>query len=188
MIRCRRCRSHTSTAPCAIAVAPRAYGEAHAFRRIAVAYDGSDESRDALDAARGLALFSGGSVHAYTVLEPCELSPALTTPGWAMPVSYEESRRARVEQVAAEVRLAPDCADVDAEVLIGHAGDALIALSRDFDLLVCGSRGYGALHCIALGGVSRAIVNEAGCPVLVLPRAPRHRLGWLRRHDAAAEV
>jgi len=47
----------------------------------------------------------------------------------------------------------------------------------DADLLVCGSRGYGALRSVALGSVTRALVNEAACPVLVIPPTPeRHRM------------
>ncbi|WP_372518091.1 universal stress protein, partial [Solirubrobacter ginsenosidimutans] len=34
----------------------------------------------------------------------------------------------------------------------------------------CGSRGYGPLRSVLLGGVSRRLVDAAQCPVLVLPR------------------
>jgi nucleotide-binding universal stress UspA family protein len=46
----------------------------------------------------------------------------------------------------------------------------LIDLSRDHDLLVLGSRGYGPLRAVLLGGVSRRVAAEAHCPVVVLPR------------------
>jgi hypothetical protein len=52
----------------------------------------------ALTAALGLALSGGGSVHAYTVLEPCEWSP-LASRGWTAPASYGE-RRARGDRSA----------------------------------------------------------------------------------------
>ena len=42
--------------------------------------------------------------------------------------------------------------------------DALIAVSAELDLLVCGSRGYGPVHAVMLGGVSRALVDGAACP------------------------
>jgi hypothetical protein len=38
------------------------------------------------------------------------------------------------------------------------------------DLLVSGSRGYGLLRAVLLGGVSRRLAAEAQCPVIVLPR------------------
>ncbi len=48
--------------------------------------------------------------------------------------------------------------------------------------MVCGSRGYGPVRAVVLGGVSRALVDGAPCPVLVLPRAapgsPDHFQAW----------
>jgi nucleotide-binding universal stress UspA family protein len=44
------------------------------------------------------------------------------------------------------------------------------------DLLVCGSRGYGPLRAVLLGGVSRRVAAEAHCPVIVLPRGLRSSL------------
>ena len=71
----------------------------------------------------------------------------------------------------------------------GRPGTRLAALSRDFDLLVCGSRGYGPMRSVALGAVSHTLVNEAACPVLVLPRRPRRsRLFRPHDHDAVMEA
>jgi hypothetical protein len=42
-------------------------------------------------------------------------------------------------------------------------------VSAHVGLLVCGSRGYGPLRSVLLGGVSRRLVDGAHCPVLVLP-------------------
>jgi Fe-Mn family superoxide dismutase len=55
-------------------------------------------------------------------------------------------------------------------VLDGEPAAALAAASSDVDLLICGSHGYGPLPSVLLGGVSRRLVDEARCPVLVLPR------------------
>ena len=46
----------------------------------------------------------------------------------------------------------------------------LLRVSAHVGLLVCGSRGYGPLRSVLLGGVSRRLVDAAHCPVLVLPR------------------
>ena len=37
-------------------------------------------------------------------------------------------------------------------------------------MLVCGSRGYGPLRAVLLGGVSSALAHTAACPLLVIPR------------------
>jgi hypothetical protein len=53
---------------------------------------------------------------------------------------------------------------------VQDAADFVIAASENVDLLVCGSRGYGPKRAVLLGGVSRRIVAEARCPVIVLAR------------------
>ena len=91
-----------------------------------------------------------------------------------------EERRADLERAAATV---PDGTVAEALLLDGPAGRALAAASEDLDLLVCGSRGYGAVGSVLLGSVSHHLVRTAACPLLVVPRdgagrarAPR-RLG-----------
>ena len=42
---------------------------------------------------------------------------------------------------------------------------------HDVDLLVLGSRGYGPVRRVLLGGVSTALVRSARCPVMVVPRS-----------------
>jgi len=52
-------------------------------------------------------------------------------------------------------------------------GDPLTLLrdaSADLDLMVLGSRGYGPVRTLLLGSVSRAVVRDAACPVVVVPR------------------
>jgi nucleotide-binding universal stress UspA family protein len=44
------------------------------------------------------------------------------------------------------------------------------ACREGVDLLVTGSRGYGPMTRVLLGSVSRRLVDEAPCPVLVVPR------------------
>ena len=57
------------------------------------------------------------------------------------------------------------------ELLEGDTVDALAALDdHEFDLLVCGSRGYGPLRRVLLGGVLRKLIRRAACPVVIMPR------------------
>ena len=42
--------------------------------------------------------------------------------------------------------------------------------ARELDLLVCGSRGYGPLRSVLVGGVSGRLMRSAHCPVIVVPR------------------
>ena len=54
--------------------------------------------------------------------------------------------------------------------MIGHTVDELVALSGGVDLLVCGSRGYGPLASVLLGGVTHRLTREAHCPIVIIPR------------------
>jgi len=40
--------------------------------------------------------------------------------------------------------------------------------------MVCGSRGYGLVRQVLLGGVSMRLVRAAACPVVVTPRSALH--------------
>jgi nucleotide-binding universal stress UspA family protein len=61
------------------------------------------------------------------------------------------------------------------EAVVGMAGEELVQLSREVDMLVVGSRGYGPVRRTLLGSTSDRLVHDAACPVVVVPRdAVRH--------------
>lgn len=163
-------------APCAIAIAPRGFArrESNRVRRVAAAFDGSEESWRALDAAARLAAHAGGSLTVLTVLERG------TSPG--RPDVSERDRRRDTLDIALE-RIAPECR-AEGRLLEGEPGPAIAAASADSDLLVLGSRGYGPLRRALLGGVSAKVLRAARCPVLIHPRgeagspAGSGRAGW----------
>ena len=99
--------------------------------------------------------------------------------GFAAPSSGVRRRRrtspnrAPSYQAALDAALAelPDEVDATGEVLTGEVVDSLAALDdRDVDVLVCGSRGYGPLRRVLLGGVSARLIRHASAPVVV-PRS-----------------
>jgi nucleotide-binding universal stress UspA family protein len=53
----------------------------------------------------------------------------------------------------------------------GDPAEVLAARSRDLDLLVVGSRGYGPVRQVLIGGVSGELMRRAACPVLIVPRS-----------------
>jgi nucleotide-binding universal stress UspA family protein len=152
-----------------------------------VAYDGSSESEDALATGVDIALLAGATLQSYTVVEPVATGPAVAVPGWGVALDDPGRRHARAEATAERARnLVPEAILDGAEVLVGRASDALAARTPEFDLLVCGSRGYGAVRAVLLGSCSRALVDRAACPVLVLPRRPGARLTVLDHAHRAA--
>ena len=61
-----------------------------------------------------------------------------------------------------------------------------LRVSEHLDLLVCGSRGYGPVRAVLLGGVSRRLTAEAHCPVIVLARGVTSSLEALMAESPGA--
>jgi nucleotide-binding universal stress UspA family protein len=160
--------------PCPVAVAPRGYDAAPdaQLRRVGVAFDGSPESREALACALAVARRTDGSVSSFTVLEPIDWTGAYAAPGWVPLPAAEAVRNELAQSIAQRVleALPDDGALASAEVLHGGVTETLAGVSHELDLLVCGSRGYGALRRVLAGSVSRGLAHTAACPLLVVPR------------------
>jgi nucleotide-binding universal stress UspA family protein len=60
--------------------------------------------------------------------------------------------------------------DVHGRVAYGGPRQELVKLGKEVDLLIVGSRDYGAIARLVHGSVSRYLVGHATCPLLVLPR------------------
>ena len=97
-------------------------------------------------------------------------------------MALEGRHRTAVEAALnAAVDALPADVDVEPELHVDDPANVLLAVSAHVDLLVCGSRGYGPLRSVLLGGVSRRLVDDAHCPVLVLPREAGRPLEDLMR-------
>ena len=162
-------------APCSVAVAPVGYADTcpPVFPgRIGVAYDGSPEAASALRDATVLATRADATVRLISAVEPVAFAswgPAIEVAGdHELTRERLEQARRDAEEAAAELR---DRIEVETEVLEGDPADVLVERSADVDLLVCGSRGYGLLRQVLLGGVSARLLRGAHCPVLVHPRS-----------------
>ena len=53
-------------------------------------------------------------------------------------------------------------------------------------MLVCGSRGYGPVRTLLLGGTSHGLVRKAACPVLVVAPGSPAQISTLTRPDEHA--
>jgi nucleotide-binding universal stress UspA family protein len=160
-------------ASCPVAVAPRALRERAAdapLARIGVAYVNSDEAREALSVAVGLVQRTQATLTLYTVVAPrAEFSPvAGRASELSLMAAVRESVRSSLDAALASLPEGVEAAD---ELLEGEVVDELAALDeRECDLLVCGSRGYGPVRRVLLGGVSRKLMRRAACPIVVVPR------------------
>ena len=162
-------RSTMQGAPCAVAVAMQTSAERTGpFASIGVGFDGSPESRRALDAAAALVRADGGEVRLLSVVvEPRPMSAT-----YAYVYDWEASMKERRRYAQGKLDRALEALDVPArgEVLTGTPALALEQLSRDVDLLVVGARGFGPVRRVILGSTSDHVIRHAHCPVLIPPR------------------
>jgi nucleotide-binding universal stress UspA family protein len=147
--------------PCAVAVVPSGYRtRPHpAINAIGAAFDGSKEAAVAVETATAIA---GAPDPAYGAGE--------LMGGSADPALRDELRH--VLRGALDAAVAGIRADVPAEpvLLEGDPAEQLIERTADLDLLVTGSRGYGPLRAVLVGGVSGRLTRAARCPVIITPR------------------
>ena len=178
-------------APCAVAVARHGLASEAKLHvlKVGVAFDGSQESWSALEAATVMARRAGASV---TVLTVADLPTYGLASAWDALTAQEvmDAERADKQRVL-ELALAgtPEGLPVEGRLMSGAAASLLAEASNEFDLLVVGSRGYGPLGRTFLGGVSTQLIHTATCPVLVLPRgATVEAFRGRRPHVAPAAV
>jgi nucleotide-binding universal stress UspA family protein len=174
---------------CPVAIVPRDYREHDgAIRTIGVGYDGLDESEAALDSACELARRLGARLRVIRVFDATrDAAPALV-PAIDYVSLQKEIEAMQREQLVRRVRELPDDAEADAVFVAGSPGPSLATEAADVDVLVMGSRGYGPLCAVLLGGVSHAVVREADRPVIVLPRGVASGLDALFAPTAEASA
>jgi nucleotide-binding universal stress UspA family protein len=160
-------------APCAVAVAPHHWQSlpSESAVSIGVALDDAPESREALALAARLAGAAHAPLQVVTVVdEPSPVHPMFARTGnshehW-MADAHQAAERNVHEALAA---VAPD-ADAGALILDGDPVQQLAHTSQRLDLLVLGSRRYGPLRTTLLGGVSSPLIEQAACPLVMVPR------------------
>ena len=158
-------------APCPVLVAPRGYAD-RPIGRVGVAFAGTEEGRGAAAAAFSLARRNGASVELLSVIEPSVYTGAHVVPGWVPSTAVDFEALDRHARDAAEQAIAELADGVAATAIVAHGAvvPMLAEASERFDLLVCGSRGYGAVHSALAGGVSRGLAHASACPLLLVPR------------------
>lgn len=158
-------------APVPVATAPHGYAARAAGRlgTIAVAYDGGEESKAALAYAASIAAAEDSLLEILTVERPVDPVRGAIAYTMSMPEDVEDLQRQALRELGPATK-------VRRRVLHGETAAALTtACAEDVDLLVIGSRGYGTVERVLLGSTSAAVIHEATCPVVVVPRPPAPR-------------
>jgi nucleotide-binding universal stress UspA family protein len=160
-------------APCPVAVAPHDWTR-RPIRTIAVGFVDTPEGHAALAAAHALAARVDAQLRVVAVLHPAHAFDANRGERPQRGAMLEGRHRAEVTAaVERAVAALPSGVEVSVEFHVDDPADVLTRISAHADLLVCGSRGYGPLRSVLLGGVSHRLVREANCPVLILPRGSK---------------
>ena len=139
------------------------------LKKILVATDGSEYSRRAFKTALELA----NAVKTEIILLNVRFTPE--------PLGYKLSNGSTVPQdqsnITGEQALSATLAGIDtSDILIkkkekpGSPAQVILEEieNEDIDLVVMGSRGYGAITGALLGSVSQRVLQRAGCPVLIV--------------------
>lgn len=134
------------------------------LREVVVGYDGSEQSKHALERA------------AQIVAEDGRIT--LVTAGSILPSAPQADVEARADELDERRRVLTEGRDrlaelgIDADVVeaVGDPTDAIIETARhlDADLIVVGTRGRNVAARVLLGSVSTTVVNQAHCDVLVV--------------------
>jgi nucleotide-binding universal stress UspA family protein len=168
-------------APCAVVVAPKGYAkrQGRALSTIAVGFNGSEESHEALTSAHVLANASGARLRVISVVEPHR-------PFRRQKAHEREGESRDLEQeVGDEIGKLPADVDIERSLVEGDPVKSLASAGQEADLLMIGSRGYGPMHHVLLGSVSAKLMRCASCPVLVVPRHARQPVEHTRAETSA---
>jgi nucleotide-binding universal stress UspA family protein len=137
------------------------------YKKILVAFDGSEGSRKALIRASKLAYCFDAELHSISV--EVDLPSYVATVGEFDEVKAQKD--AYFEQLNKE---AGELAEAEgtrliSHVVAGHAVDRIVKFCEEggFDLLVTGFTGHGRIYERIWGGVSRNLARFSPCSVLI---------------------
>jgi nucleotide-binding universal stress UspA family protein len=141
--------------------------------KILLATDGSEEARQATQAAAELSKDTGSEVHlTYVLPSPRELRGHHLYSDEVMSSvleQAEEEGRSFLEEEAERLR-ASGGKVAETHLRAGEPDKEIVKLSEELGAgtIVIGSRGLGAMKRALMGSVSESVVTHAHCPVFVV--------------------
>ncbi|MBI5105656.1 MAG: universal stress protein [Solirubrobacterales bacterium] len=155
--------------PCPVAVAPKGF-KGGQVRVVGAAFNDSPEAREALRFAADLARHHGARLCVRSAAQ----DPLAATGATTYVVDYDKLRedvRRETQHVLDEAVAALEPGlRVEAKAVVGSTAGVLDALCAGVDVVVCGSREWGAMRRVVLGSTSDRLIHHAPCPVVVVPR------------------
>ena len=146
------------------------------MKKILVAYDGSTQSKKALDWAIDLSLLAKGQVMVVKVTEMMDLNEmsSLYEDGSYEPLveqieAIQRADRRLLEEAIAAIGDRQGVA-ITTALLHGNIAASIIAYANEneVDLIVAGTKGHGVLEGLLMGSVTRNLVSLSKIPVFVV--------------------
>ena len=150
-----------------VAIVPGGYAGSTpgSLDRVSAAFVDTADGRLALSHAARIAAHLNADLRVVTVVPD-----TLVEAGVGEKDYFGQAQRADYERALQSAAQRMDPA-VTTAVLQGGPADALAEIGpQDADLIVAGSRGYGPVRRVLLGGVVNRLVRRARVPVVVVPR------------------
>ncbi|WP_181347863.1 universal stress protein [Thalassobacillus sp. CUG 92003] len=141
-------------------------------RKLLVAYDGSNLSRNAVkEAMKQASELPDTEVHVISIIKS---TGPVTNKAISRSIGDELAQESQDQLNHIKEEFDTDVTKVHTDVVVGNPDDnpgisiCNYAKENDMDLIIVGSRGLGNVKKIFLGSVSNSIVQNATCPVLVM--------------------
>jgi nucleotide-binding universal stress UspA family protein len=151
------------------------------YKKILVAFDGSEPSKHAIDHAVSIAETNNAELHILSVV-PRVMMPVFPDEGFgAAPVTaaqdmseYQERMKEiygrSLLEAEKDIKKHYPKLDIKTKLMEGRPSSTIVdeAENNNMDLIVIGSRGIGGITGWILGGTSRKVVDNCTKPVLVV--------------------
>ena len=137
------------------------------FRRILVPIDGSPSSYRGLRHAIDIAKKYNAEITLFHVIETPEVVLGAEIP---VPQSYFSRMEAKARELFSkrEAELRSKGLNVKTMLVKGDAIEEILRASKNFDLVVMGSKGIGGFRRFWLGSVASGVINHCTVPVLIV--------------------
>jgi nucleotide-binding universal stress UspA family protein len=138
------------------------------FKKILLAYDGSEGANRALEAALELAQLHQGKIWALAVEE--NLPHIIATVGEFQDIKEQANEKFR--KLLQEAHARAETAGVELKTLLrgGHPAQTIVELARDgeFDVILVGHSGISGVWAAFLGTTAEKVSRHAPCSVLIV--------------------
>jgi nucleotide-binding universal stress UspA family protein len=163
---------HGATVPVCVVPEDWQAPDSGVISKIGVAFVDTKDGHEALRAAVRAANRMSAQLVLYSVVARSTEHYSYIAGRRDEQVFYDAARASYTQALDYAVAGVPPELQPEAVLLEGDVVEKLSGLGRDdVDMLVCGSRGYGPIRRVLLGGVSTRLVRRSQLPVMVVPRA-----------------